>query len=335
MAWLHSCMFARGTFPIVLVTHYDRRYPSSLIGTLYLRYFVILTSKLILDTIGLAIESIHCPDEHIIGNIVQVSTEAQPRPCHGYMVGGTFALCFDQQFGSCDIFSIPRSKRRQELQAVGGRGYHDFYITTIFGRCLITWIIYSKAFGWEFFSVRWLELHLLAFVIGKRIGKRVKVQASCNGQHSHHLWRGYKSMGIGVSIGTLREVTVEGVYDGVFLLLISTFSVPLTDTRAASVGKYLGAELFESIYDTIALDGVTNLFGAWVDTKGGLRRYAQLNGLLNHRYSAAQILIGRVGTRAYQAPFYLERPIIFTGYFLHLAHWRTTVRSERPIDIRF
>ena len=142
-------------------------------------------------------------------------------------------------------------------------------------------------------------------------------------------------MGIRVSVGTLREVTVEGVYNSILFLLISTFSVPLTDTRATSVGKYLGAELFESINDTIALDGVTNLFGAWVDTKGGLRRYAQLNGLLNHRYSAAQILIGRVGTRTNKPPFHFERPIIGTGYFLHLAHWRTTVRRERPIDIRF
>ena len=89
-------------------------------------------------------------------------------------------------------------------------------------------------------------------------------------------------MGIRVSVGTLGEVTVEGVYNGVFLLFFCSFSVPLTDTRATSVGKYLGAELFESIYDTIALDGVTNLFGAWVDTKGSLRGNAQLNGLLNH-----------------------------------------------------
>ena len=108
-------MFARGTFSIVLVAHYDRGNPSCLVGTLYLRHFVIRTCELIFDTVGLAIEGIYCPDEHIIGDIVQVPTEAQPRPCHGDMVGSTFALCFDEQLSPSDILSVPRGERRQEL----------------------------------------------------------------------------------------------------------------------------------------------------------------------------------------------------------------------------
>ena len=133
-------------------------------------------------------------------------------------------------------------------------------MATIFGRCLIARVIYRKTFGGEFFSVRRLELHFLSLIIGKGIGDRVKIQSSGNGQSSDYLRRGHEGMGIGVPISTLGEVAVEGVDNSIFLLFFSPFSIPLANTRAASIGENFGVELLKHFHDAITDDSIANLF---------------------------------------------------------------------------
>ena len=54
----------------------------------------------------------------IIGNIFQVSAEAQPWSGHRDVVGSTFSLRLNQQRKFHEVFSIPCSKRFQFLQAL-------------------------------------------------------------------------------------------------------------------------------------------------------------------------------------------------------------------------
>ena len=54
-------------------------------------------------------------------------------------------------------------------------------------------------------------------------------------------------MGIGVAVGALAKVPIEGMHDGIFLLLVGTFSGPLANAGAAGVGKDLTANLFKDL----------------------------------------------------------------------------------------
>ena len=165
-------------------------------------------------------------------------SKTQPRACHRDMVGSTFALCFDEQFSPCNIFAVPSRERSQQLQAVRSRRYNHLHTTTIGCRSLVTWVVFSKSFGRQLFTIRRFKFHFLAFVVGERIGNRVKIQSTGNSQSSYHFRRSNKSVCIGVAVSTFREVAIERMYNCIFLLLFSTLSVPLTDTRATSIGKY-------------------------------------------------------------------------------------------------
>ena len=78
-------------------------------------------------------------------------------------------------------------------------------------------------------------------------------------------------MGIRVTVGTFGKVTVEGMYNRIFLLFFGTFSVPLTNAGTTSIGEYTSTQLLEDVYNSVALGSIVYLFRARVDTKRGFR----------------------------------------------------------------
>src|SRR6185312_4524252 len=137
MTGLHSCMLAAAAFAIILIADDHRSDMGSLIVPRGGRDRAISTRELILDVIGVIVEKIDGTDQHVVGDIVEMTAEFQPRTRHGDMIGGTLALGFDQEFQPLQVGAFPGCKRREELQPPAVGFDHHLYILTVFRRGLV------------------------------------------------------------------------------------------------------------------------------------------------------------------------------------------------------
>jgi len=73
----------------------------------------------------LAVLSVEGTDEHVVGDVVQVTSVLQPGACHGDVVSGALALGLDQHHGVCD------------LAANGLEGLQNLQPLAVWGHCYI------------------------------------------------------------------------------------------------------------------------------------------------------------------------------------------------------
>src|SRR5690606_1092415 len=100
-------MFAGRSFTIVLIAYDYAVDTCSLVSTLSSRNRAIFAGELILDAISLIVHKVEGPNQHIIRDIIQVSTIFQPGTCHGNMISSAFTFRFDKQRKSGQILAIP------------------------------------------------------------------------------------------------------------------------------------------------------------------------------------------------------------------------------------
>ena len=113
---LHGRVFARAAFSIVVVAHHQTADPLFLVCPLGVGYTAQFAGQLILDRIGLLIEKVHRSGQGVVGNVVQMTAEAQPGPCHGNMIGGALAFGLDQKDEIVEVVSVPGGKGFEQLQ---------------------------------------------------------------------------------------------------------------------------------------------------------------------------------------------------------------------------
>ena len=82
---------------------------------------------------------------------------------------------FDEEFSPCDVLTVPRSERREQLETVGSRRYYYLNVATIFGGSLIARIINGKTFRRQLFAIRRSEFYGFTLVVKQGIGDRVEV----------------------------------------------------------------------------------------------------------------------------------------------------------------
>ena len=91
----HGGMLTRRTFSVIFIS--DRN-PTDSVGFIISGNLAVVyslfTAKNIQPFSNLTRKRIHSADKHVIGNIVQMSPESQPRTRRRNMIGGTFSLCF-------------------------------------------------------------------------------------------------------------------------------------------------------------------------------------------------------------------------------------------------
>ena len=115
MARLHSSMLAAASFSVVFLGHYHRSNAFCFVSASQSRYSHVLSGCRVKCRICLFVESIHCTYEHIVRDVVKVTSEPKPRTSHRNVVGGTFSLHFDEQWKCFVIFPVPGSERLQFL----------------------------------------------------------------------------------------------------------------------------------------------------------------------------------------------------------------------------
>src|SRR5690606_13043924 len=107
MSGFHSGMFSGATFAVDFITDYYAAETGSFINALNFWNLIIFSGQLVFYLIAFHIESIDGANQHIVRDIIEVTSVFQPWTSHGDMVSSTFSVGFNQQFQTCKISAFP------------------------------------------------------------------------------------------------------------------------------------------------------------------------------------------------------------------------------------
>ena len=161
----HRSMFTRRALTIVIFCHYDAADILSFISLGSSRNLHVFAIQLVFHLVALTIESIHGTHQEVVGDILQMTTELQPRTCHRDMVCCTLTLCLDQQRHIHQILTIPGSKRSEFLESVAIRSNHHLNVGIFLAWSNKALIFYGKSLRRESKTGRSIEHHAVAILI--------------------------------------------------------------------------------------------------------------------------------------------------------------------------
>lgn len=115
--------------------------------------------------------------------------------------------------------------------------------------------------------------------------------------------------------------------------LLDILTVPLTDARAASVGKDETTGVFESTDLAITFNGGTDLLGTGGNGELGFDLNSMIGSLLGDGSRAGHILIRRVGARTDESNLELLGPVVLLNGSSKLGDGGSKIRSEGAVDM--
>lgn len=294
---------------------------------------VVLTSGDVLDLVGLTVGLVDGTDEHVVGDVVQMTTVLEPGTGHGDVISGGLALGLDQDREILGVLAIPRREGLEDLETVRARGDLDLNGSTVGRRSLVGILTRIESSVGETLSARRSEEELVAILVLQLIGERVKVEGASNGHGNNKIGGCDERVGGGVAVVATSEVTVVGREDRVGLTLLDIPAIPLTDAGTASVGEDDTTELLESLELPIAGNGGANLLGTRGDNEGRLGLEAVVKSITGDRGTARHILVRGVGAGADQTDLELLGPAIGLDGSGELGDGGGKIRGERTVDV--
>lgn len=331
---LKSGVLSGRTLTVVPVTNDNPLNTLGLVVTGDSRDSTPLTIGDVLDLVGLTVGLVDGTNQHIVGDVVKVTTVLQPGTGHGDVVSGGLALGLDKDRDALSILAIPRLERSQDLETIGGRGDINSDTGTVTGRSLVGVLTGVVALAGETIAGGRSKLELLAVLVLQGIGKRVEVEGAGNGHGDDQVGRGDERVSGGVAVVSASEVTVVRGDDRVGLTLLDVASVPLTNARTAGVGKDDTAELLEGLELAITLDGSANLLRTGSDSESSLGLDAVVEGITGNGSSTGHVLVRGVGARSDKTDLELLGPTVLLDSLAELGDRSTQIRSERTVDVR-
>lgn len=155
---------------VVPVTDNDPPDAVLLVVTGNVRDGTVLAGEVVLDLVGLAVLLVDGTDQHVVGDVVQVTAVLQPGTSHGDVVSGGLTLALDENRQVGSVLAVPSVEGRQELQTVGGGRDGDLDGLTVRGRSLVGVVSWVVAVGGKTGTGGLLELKLLAVGILQGVG---------------------------------------------------------------------------------------------------------------------------------------------------------------------
>jgi len=330
---LQGSVLAGRSLTVVLVTDNNPRNVLGLVVTGNTGNGVVLTSQLVLDRVDGEVLRVEGTDQHVVGDVVQVTTELEPGTSHGDVISRALALDLDQDGHVVHVLAIPLLEGLQKLKTVGGRGNLDGDLTLLGGRSLVGLLTGVVTAGRELVTVGVGELEGLAIGTDEGVLGGIEGQVTSKGHGSDNFGGGDEGVGLGVSIVTSSEVTVVGGNDGVLGALGDILTIPLTNAGTASVGKNDTAGGIEHLHLTVTLNGGANLLGTGGDGEDGLALQTVVQSLLGNGSRAGHILVGGVGAGADQTDLELGGPVVGNDSLLELAEGSGKIGGEGTVDV--
>ncbi|KAH3664269.1 hypothetical protein OGAPHI_004621 [Ogataea philodendri] len=332
-SWLQSSMLSGGSLTKVLTTNNNPLDTVvSVVGSGFW-HTMVLTSVVVLHSVGLAVLSVDSTNHVVLGNVLQVSTVLQPRTSHGNVVSGGLTLRLDQNWHVDRVLSIPWLEWSKLLQSVRSWGNVNLNVVSDLWWSLVSVLTGVVSLWWETNSDRRLEHELVSVSILQLVSDWVESQVTSNGVSNNHLWRSNESVGSWVTVVSRGEVSVEGRDNGVLVTLLDVLSVPLTDTWTTSVSQHLTTKVLESLQLTVSGDSSSDLLRTWGDSEDGLGLKTVRLSILDDGSSSGHVLIRGVSTRTDQTNLDLQWPVLSNRDLLHLGDWGSQIWSEWTVDV--
>jgi hypothetical protein len=120
----------------------------------------VLAGEEVLDLVGLTVLLVDSTNQHVVGDVVQVSTVLQPGAGHGDVVSGGLALALDEDGQIGSVLAVPCVEGREKLKTVGGGRDGDLDRRAVLGRSLVGVLACVVAVGGQTSTGRLLELEL-------------------------------------------------------------------------------------------------------------------------------------------------------------------------------
>ena len=99
-------MFPGASLAVVFISNYDPLYTFSLVLLGHLWHASIRPSQLVLDVVHVVVLGVDAGDQEIVGDVLEMSAELEPRSSGGDVISGALSLHFDQNLQKKgDIFS--------------------------------------------------------------------------------------------------------------------------------------------------------------------------------------------------------------------------------------
>jgi hypothetical protein len=225
---LESSVLTGRTLAVVPVTNDDPLDAVLLVVTGNIGDGTVLAVERVLDLVGLTVLSVDGTDQHVVGDVVQVSTVLQPGTGHGDVISGGLALALDEDGQVGGVLAVPGIEGRQELETVRGGRNGDRDRRAVSGGSLVGVLAGVVAAGGESLASGLLEHELLAVGIFQGVLERIKVQGTSDGHGNDQIGRGDEGVGGGVGVVAASEVTVVRRNDGVGSALGDIAAVPLS-----------------------------------------------------------------------------------------------------------
>lgn len=144
MPGLQSSVLTGRALTVVPVTDNDPLDAVLLVITGNSRDSVIFSGKRVLDLVSLATVSTDGANQHVVGDVVKMSTVLQPRTGHRDVIGGSLANSLDENGNLFNVLSVPSLERLEELQTVRSRRHGNIDGGAVLRRRLVrvlAWVI--------------------------------------------------------------------------------------------------------------------------------------------------------------------------------------------------
>ena len=208
MPGLKSSMLTRRTLAVVPVTNDNPLDAVLLVVTCNIGNRAVLAVEGVLDFVGLAVLSVDSTNQHVVGDVVQVSTVLQPWSGHGDVVGSGLSLALDQDREILEVVAVPWLKGLEKLETVRGRGDSNGDGTAISRRCLVCVLARIISVRWQTLARGLLEFELLAARVGKFVDEGIEREGASDGKSHNEIGGGDKGVSCGVGVVASSKVAV-------------------------------------------------------------------------------------------------------------------------------
>ena len=327
-----SSVFSRRTFTVVVVSDNNPRNASISVSGTDLGHTAVFASALVDNLVDVTLVR-ESSDQHVLGDVLQVSSESQPRSSGRDVVGGTLANDLDKDGSVNNVLSVPSLERLQKLESVGLGVDSDLDGGSVLRRSLVGVLTGIVSLGGELETSGVGELELLAVSALERVGQGVEGQGTGKGHGGDEIGGGDEGVGGGVGIVTTGKVSVVGSDDRVLLSLLDVLPVPLSDTGSTGVGQNDSTDVLEGLNESVTGNGSPDLLGTGGDGELGLGLQTVSLGLLGNGGRSGHVLVGRVGARSDQTDLELLGPVVVLDGLGELGDGGGEIGGEGTVDV--
>ena len=271
--------------------------------------------------------------EQVVRDAVEVAAVSKPLAPRRDVVGRALALGLDEDGQTHEVLAVPSLEGFEQLDALGVRAHLDFDLGKVGAHAVGK--IRHEALHRQFGADRGLELNGCALGGRIRTLNRVEGQIAVDGHGHHDFGRGEEGVRLSAAVVAALEVAVEGLDDGVLLILVADRALPLADAGTAGGGKNRGVDLFKDVENAVALKRLIDAHRARNDHHGGLHLDAVVESLLGNRSSAREVFVGRVRAGADQSDLENLRIALFLDAVGNLSERHRSIGRVRTVDVRF